>query len=122
LASDDELTEGAIDIQVAVLRKNSGKDFVFCNVGLIDNESKLLLERSVSNVRSIIFHSKSLCTFDMVFNWGLPWPRLFARRIAFQKFGNYVAEHSSDLETYNTPRSSGFPNTLFFYLNQELFV
>ncbi len=94
LASDDELTKSAIDIQVAILELNPGNDFLFCNVGLIDNDGNILIERSVSNVRSFIFCIRSLCVFDIVLNWGLPWSRLFAKRIEFQRFGNYIAEHS----------------------------
>lgn len=94
LASDDELTPGAIDAQRSHLRRQLDSDFVFSNVELIDADSQVLKPRVVGRRRAQLLRHPAVRMIDLVCNWGLPWPRLFARRAAFMRFGPYIDDHS----------------------------
>jgi len=93
-ASDDELTSKAIDIQKDYLQENNDKDFIFSNMGIIDQSNHILVQKMVSQRRAKLIKSSFWASIDMVFNWGPPWPRLFARRLSFNRFGGYYKEHS----------------------------
>ena len=94
LASDDELTPMAIDIQKRYLESNPGKDFVFSNMGIIDYDDNIIKNSIVSPIRAKLISISVFSIIDLIFNWGPPWPRLFARREAFERVGDYIAEHS----------------------------
>jgi hypothetical protein len=94
LASDDRLTEGAVDLQRAYLEGHPDADFVFADVGRIDPDGNVLPATFVSSRRARTLQRRSCALADVVLNWGLPWARLFARRSAFQRLGPYVSDHS----------------------------
>lgn len=94
LASDDALTPNAIDIQKKFLECNLDKNFVFANMGVINDTDNVLTKRIVSKFRAKLISIPALSIMDLIFNWGPPWSRLFARRKAFNSLGSYLAEHS----------------------------
>jgi len=94
LASDDELVPEAIDIQHQFLRQKPNINFLFANCAVIDLNSQIIQPNIVSNRRAFWIKYQWCAKADIIFNWGLPWARLFARRDAFLEFGNYIEEHS----------------------------
>jgi glycosyltransferase involved in cell wall biosynthesis len=90
LASDDELAPRAIDLQREYLERHPEHDFVFANVELIDGASAILASRVVGRRRARLLQSPLVRMVDLVCNWGMPWPRLFARREPFVLFGPYL--------------------------------
>jgi glycosyltransferase involved in cell wall biosynthesis len=94
LASDDRLTEGSVDAQRRYLVDHPGVDFVFANVGRIDPDGNVLPDAFVDGRRARALRHPTCAVVDLVFHWGFPWPRLFARREAFMKLGPYIADHS----------------------------
>ncbi len=124
-ASDDELTPKSIDIQKGYLIANKNKDFVFSNMGMIDQSSRILIEKIVSSRRSKLIQSKFWATIDMVFNWGPPWPRLFARSECFKKFGCYIKEHCledrwSAIKIFETGRYGYLDEVVQLYRARDL--
>lgn len=89
LASDDELAARAIDVQAAYLQSNQDIDFLFANCGTIDAVSEIVNDRVVSDRRAAWMRRANCAMLDIVFNWSLPWTRLFARRAAFTRLGPY---------------------------------
>jgi len=94
LASDDELTCNAVDLQRKFLEQHPQYDFVFANVGIVEPDGHATGHSFVGERRAKALGRKYCATFDIVFQWDLPWARLFARRQAFLRLGGYVAEHS----------------------------
>lgn len=93
LASDDELTARAIDLQAGYLESHPDVDFVFANWGTIDQKSRVVQSRMITDRRAQCLKSKSCLMVDMVFNWSVAWGRLFARRVQFLRFGPYLTAH-----------------------------
>jgi glycosyltransferase involved in cell wall biosynthesis len=94
LASDDELTEASIDAQRGWLESHPDCDFVYGNVRFIDEDGAVVLDRVIGGRRALLLHRRLCATVDILYRWGMPWPRLFARTSAFLRFGPYIAEHS----------------------------
>ena len=117
LGSDDELIEGAVDVQRDFLNLHDDKDFVFANVVGIDDEGsehKTFLDSSHIE----LLHSPICCVFDAVLNWSMPWGRLFARSAAIRAFGPYIEAHAfedrwSGLKIVQTGRY-GFLNKVVY--------
>ena len=120
LASDDELTHFAIDKQRSYLLNNPNKDFVFANWGLIDQNSRLIKTKVVNDWRAKLINLRPFSLVDIVFEWGLPWAGLFARRNSFAKLGIYPEEISfedrwSALKIAQTGRFGYLHETAFLY-------
>ena len=88
-ASDDELAPQSIDKQSLYLSGNSQNDFVFSNVGYINQQSEVVRSRIVNNWRARLISRPFWSIFDLVYNWGVVWARLFARRVAFIEMGGF---------------------------------
>ena len=97
LASDDELPICAIDIQKKYLEKNLDKDFVFSNISLIDKDGKIVSEKIVSKRRAFFLSNSRCISLDVLYNWSLPWARLFGKTEALLKFGPYPQYRAEDL-------------------------
>jgi len=93
-ASDDLLAARAIDVQREYLAAHPEADFVFANMGIVDEEGRIVRSRVVGHRRARLLQRPTCSMFDIVYRWGLPWPRLFARRSAFMALGPYIADHS----------------------------
>lgn len=93
-ASDDELAENSVDLQRSHLQHNAAIDFVFANCGTIDPSGQTITGKVVSDRRARLVQRPTCSLVDIVFNWSLPWSRMFARRGALLKLGPYLEEHS----------------------------
>jgi len=109
LASDDMLPQGAIDLQKKYLESQKEIDFIFVNCSIVDKDGKLIKQYAIAWYQSFLLRFKAYIMFTVLFNWGVVWSRLFVRRSAFIKFGNYIEEHIledrwSALKILNTKR------------------
>jgi alpha-1,3-rhamnosyltransferase len=94
LASDDELTESAIDLQADFLAARPCLDFVYANYGTIDVSSQIVCQKVISDRHTAALQRRSCAFVDIVFNWSPAWTRLFGRRVAQTKIGPYPSEYS----------------------------
>ena len=88
LASDDALSPSAIDFQMQYLNQHANLDFLFSNRSLMNNYSQIVTYKCVGFKRAFFLANNFFINLDMVFNWGLPWGGVYARRKAFLNLGD----------------------------------
>jgi glycosyltransferase involved in cell wall biosynthesis len=88
LASDDALAPSAIDFQSQYLLERHNLDFIFSNRSVMNNLSEIFILKCIRFKRSIFLSNNFFVKLDIIFNWGLPWGGVFARRKAFINLGS----------------------------------
>jgi alpha-1,3-rhamnosyltransferase len=124
LASDDALAPLAIDLQSQYLIERSNLNFLFSNRSLMNNFSKIVIFKCVEFKRSIFLRNNFFVKLDIIFNWGLPWGGVFARRIAFVNLGNVPNDLSFEdrwisLKILQTNRYKYLSDPLYIYRIRE---
>lgn len=120
LASDDTLTQGAIDTQRNFLTSHQDADFVFANCAIMNTEAQLIKNKVISDSKSFLFRYRPAILLDAMFNWSIVWARLYARRKSFLKLGRYIEEHSIEdrwgaIKIMNTGRYAYLHETVHLY-------
>jgi glycosyltransferase involved in cell wall biosynthesis len=87
LDADDALMPMAIDLNKQFLINNSKVDFLFSNQDLIDELNDTVKYKYVRSPREILIKIKFFIILDIIYNWGLPWSKIFARTESFKKLG-----------------------------------
>jgi len=94
LDADDAFFSSAIDSNKQYLLDNLNVDFLFSNQSLIDELNDIVKFKYVGFTREILVKNKFFLILDMIFNWGIPWSKVFARTEAFRRLGSLPAEIS----------------------------
>ena len=94
LDADDAFMPMAIDINKQYLIDHPKIDFLFSNHVLIDELNDINDWRYVRPARELVIKYKFFIILDVVFNWGIPWSKVFARRDSFNKLGSLPREIS----------------------------
>ena len=87
LDADDALMPMAIDLNKQFLIDHPNFDFLFSNQDLIDELNDTVKFKYVRSPREILIKIKFFLILDMIYNWGLPWSKIFARTESFKKLG-----------------------------------
>lgn len=92
LASDDYLLQGGIKKRVQYLLDHPGKDAVFADCIVIDENSKLISKSGISGLhrgRKKRLKNDLLLPYELTFRWCVPGPVFMARRSLYDKIGYY---------------------------------
>ncbi|QDC79094.1 glycosyltransferase family A protein [Candidatus Methylopumilus universalis] len=88
LDADDAFVASAIDINAQYLIDHPKIDFLFSNHRLIDELNDVYDWRYVQPARALAIKYKFFIILDVVFNWGIPWSKVFARIDSFKNLGS----------------------------------
>jgi alpha-1,3-rhamnosyltransferase len=119
-ASDDEFAPEGVDKLRLYISNNPHLDFVYANCSYINQQSQLINEKIISNWRARLIRSQNCALVDLVYNWGVVWSRLFARRAAFNRIGPYPEQLSFEdrwgaLKIAQTKRYGYMHEIVFLY-------
>jgi glycosyltransferase involved in cell wall biosynthesis len=87
LSSDDAFMPEAIDFQSQYLLENPQFDFLFTNQALINEFNDICVLKNVRFRRQFLIKSNFFLILDMIYNWGNPWSKVFARLDSYKKIG-----------------------------------
>ncbi|CAM8375212.1 WcaA Glycosyltransferases involved in cell wall biogenesis [Candidatus Methylopumilus planktonicus] len=87
LSSDDAFMPAAVDFQSQYLLDNPQFDFLFTNQTLMNEFNDICAHKHIGFRRKFLIKSNFFLILDMIFNWGHPWSKVFARLDSYKKMG-----------------------------------
>jgi len=120
LSSDDALSPLSIDYQSTYLCDHMHIDFLFSNRSIMNFSGKIISHGCLGFKRLILLRSNFFIKLDVIYNWGMPWSGVFARRNSFASLGVIPTNLSFDdrwisLKILQTNRYSFLNKSLYIY-------